>query len=185
MIGIKLPKQTNTISDTISHVYVIHNSGLVVLSRKYANSCTSVESQLIGGFLTAILLFTKDMSSNSNVKCAWEEDGIHRLTDIGMSCSRFFIKSMGHYSIALLVPNDSPLIKDSAYETIYDLNERILSTFILFTTFGLVDNFNTIDTIKDYSDEFGHTVDNIIFEVLAEYINPDIKYREGISTELK
>ncbi len=155
------------ISDSISQVYVIHQTGLVLLSRKYNNSCVSNDPQLIGGFLAALLTFARTSGSEVSKSCQWEEDGMHKLVDIGMSCSRWFIGTEEEYTIALLVPYSSQLILDRKFDVIKKISDRIISTFLIFRMFD-INVEEDIRYVKDYSFEFGNAVDTMIIEQLSE-----------------
>lgn len=156
----------------VAQVYVIHHDGFVLLSREYDQNCMSGDPQLIGGFLAAINSFTK--SSSVNTTCSWDELGRHQLVDIGMSCSRWFIRSSGEYTIALLLNNDSVLIQNQMWGTIGRLASRIFNAFDTFRVF----TDGAIASFLDYSDEFGETVDNILFEVTAGEMS-EAEYLEG------
>lgn len=154
---------------------------MVMLSRKYSSGCIDSDSQLIGGFLAALLIFMRNSQGIGTTSCPWEQDGQHRLKDIGTSCSRWFIESLDDYTVAVLVPNESPLIQESKYDVINSISTQIIGSFVLFTTFGLADD---IDSLKDLTAEFGNSVDNIIFESLADFINPDLKFEIGGEVEV-
>lgn len=173
-------QETKSVSDFVEQIYVVHKSGMVMLSRRYAISCVASDSQLIGGFLAALLIFMRN-SQSSEDQCAWEQDGQHKLKDIGMSCSRWFINGLDDYTVALLIPNDSPLITESKYNLIHDISEKIISSFVLFTTFGLADN---LDSLRDLGGDFGNSVDAMIFESLSDYLEGDVQFEVGGETEL-
>ncbi|MCY3410410.1 MAG: hypothetical protein INQ03_02130 [Candidatus Heimdallarchaeota archaeon] len=154
---------------------------MVLLSRRFSASCIRSDSQLIGGFLAALLIFMRNTQDTEGRDCSWEEDGIHRLKDIGMSCSRWFIESLDDYTVAVLVPNDSPLIQQSKYEVIYNISENIISSFVLFTTFGLT---GSLDELKDFTSDFGNSVDNIVFEALTSSLNIELKFEAGGEVEI-
>ncbi len=171
------------VADCIAQVYVIHQTGLVMLTRKYSSGCVSSDPQLIGGFLAALLTFARNSFNEENQSCEWEEDGMHKLTDIGMSCSRWFIKTVEDYTIAVLIPNQSALLQQGKYELIDNLCEQTISTFLIFQMFDMNVEQN-IDHVKDYSEDFGNTVDNIVYEVLSELVGTSIKFETGGEIEL-
>ncbi len=153
---------------------------MVLLSRKYSSTCVDSDSQLIGGFLAALLIFMRN-SSTDEPTCKWEQDGIHRLKDIGTSCARWFIESLEDYTVAVLVPNESPLIQQSKYDIINSISTQIIGSFVLFTTFGLAED---LDTLKDLTAEFGNSVDNILFEALTDFIDTKIAFEIGGDIEI-
>ncbi len=165
------------ISDCLAQVYVIHQTGLVILSRKYTSGCVSNDPQLIGGFLAALLTFARS-SKNEVESCLWEEDGKHQLKDIGMSCSRWFIKTIEEYTIAILVQYSSPLLTEQRYELINTICDQVLSTFLIFQMFD-VNVEENIGYVKDYSDDFGNTIDNIAFEQLREFVGDRLLFEVG------
>ncbi len=164
--------------DVISQVFVIHKSGVVVLSRIYQESCLSSDPQLIGGILSALITLIQYDTGNGKY-CVWEADGKHRLRDIGMSCSRWFIVSHMDFTLAVLVPHSSPLVKLERYDAIQKLNEAILNSFAIFFEFD--DSFvdGEIQGIKDYSIEFGNMLDSLIFENLYDNLGIEIKFEKG------
>ncbi|MHA2250998.1 MAG: hypothetical protein ACXAD7_11585 [Candidatus Kariarchaeaceae archaeon] len=171
------------VSDCVSQVYVIHHTGLVMLTRKYSSGCVSNDPQLIGGFLAALLTFAKNSYNVENQSCEWEEDGVHKLTDIGMSCSRWFITSVEEYTIAVLIPNQSPLLQQRKFELIDSICEQTISTFLIFQMFDMnVDQ--KLENIRDYSDDFGNTVDNIVFESLTDFLGTNLKFEIGGEVEI-
>ena len=46
----------NSISDILSQIYVIRETGIVELARKYNDNCFTGDSQLFGGFLPILML---------------------------------------------------------------------------------------------------------------------------------
>jgi len=164
----------------LAQVYVIHQDGFVLLSREYKSGCMSSDPQLIGGFLSAINTFTQSASVEN--ECAWDINGRHRLVDIGMTCSRWFIKSNGDYTVAMLLSNDSPLIQDELWDTIDDIAARIVDSFEVFRLFSA--SAGTINLFLDHSDDFGKTVDNILFETISEHISTDLTFEEGKKLDL-
>lgn len=174
---------TNMISDYLSQVYVIHQTGLVILSRKYSSGCVSNDPQLIGGFLAALLTFAKTSGSEESKACEWEEDRLHKLKDIGMSCSRWFILTEDEYTIAALVPYTSLLLRERKFDIIEKISQQIISTFLIFRMFDMnVDQ--DIKYVKDYSSDFGNTIDNIVFEQLKEIVSDEIIFEIGDQIEV-
>ena len=176
--GVELVDKQINASDCVGQVYVIHQTGLVMLSRKYTSCCASSDPQLIGGFLAALLTFANNASYSNVESCEWEEDGVHKLNDIGMSCSRWFIKTVEDYTVAVLIPNQSPLLQERKFDVVENICEQVISTFLIFQMFDMnVDEH--IETIRDYSDEFGNTVDNIVFEVLSGLFGSSMQFEVG------
>lgn len=171
------------ISDSISQVYVIHQTGLVLLSRKYSSGCVSNDPQLIGGFLAALLTFARTSGSEASKSCQWEEDGMHKLIDIGMSCSRWFIRTEEEYTIAILVPYTSQLIIERKFDIIQKICEQTITTFMIFRMFDM-NVEEDIKYVKDYSDDFGNTIDNIVFEQLREIFGSDVHFETGGEIEV-
>ncbi|MCE7734077.1 MAG: hypothetical protein GPJ54_04305 [Candidatus Heimdallarchaeota archaeon] len=166
----------------MAQVYVIHQTGLVILSRKYTSGCVSSDPQLIGGFLAALLTFAR-VSKNEVESCQWEDDGKHQLKDIGMSCSRWFIKTVEEYTIAVLVQYHSPLLVEQRFDLINTICDQILSTFLIFQMFD-VNVEENIGYVKDYSDDFGNTIDNIAFEQIREFMGDRLKFEVGGQLEV-
>lgn len=165
----------------LAQVYVIHQDGFVLLSREYKKGCMSSDPHLTGGFLSAINSFTQNTSVENT--CDWDEDGRHRLIDIGMTCSRWFIKANGDYTIAMLLSNDSPLIQNELWDTIDDIAARIVDSFEVFRLFS--SSSGTIDLFLDHSDDFGNTVDNILFETISEQTGEELDYKQGTKIDLE
>lgn len=182
MNDISLDKETRDRAGTyVAQVYVIHQNGFVLLSREYKSGCMSADPQLTGGFLSAINSFTQNLTGGN--ECAWDVNGRHRLVDIGMTCSRWFIKSNGDYTVAMLLSNDSPLIQKELWDTIDDIAARIVDSFEVFRLFS--SSTGTIDLFLDHSDDFGNTVDNILFETISEQTGEELDYKEGTKIDLE
>lgn len=108
---------------------------------------------------------------------------MHKLKDIGMSCSRWFIRTEGEYTIAILVPYKSQLLIEQKFDIIEKIYQQTISTFMIFRMFDLsVDE--DISHVKDYSTDFGNTVDNIVFEQLLEVFGSDLTFEISGEIEL-
>ncbi len=164
--------------DFINQIFVVHKSGVVILSRIYQQSCISSDPQLIGGLLSAMLTLVQH-DSNDTRYCSWEMDGRHRLRDIGMSCSRWFIGTHGDFTIATLVPHSSPLITSNRYDVIQKINQSIIASFTIFLEFGMTDQREKVEIIQDYTIEFGNTLDSLIFENLYDSLGIEIEFEKG------
>lgn len=108
---------------------------------------------------------------------------MHKLKDIGMSCSRWFIKTEDEYTIALLVPYKSQLLIDRKFDVIDKICAQTISTFLIFKMFDInVDE--DIGYVKDYSSDFGNTIDNIVFEQLREVFGSEVKFESSGEIEV-
>ena len=172
-----------SISDYLSQIYVIHQTGMVMLSRNYSTSTINSDPQLIGGFLAAILTFAKVTSNDNFANDTGGIEDISQIKDIGMTHSRWFIESIDEYTVAILVPNSSPLIQNERYEFIYNLCKQIITTFTIFKTFN-IDIDNSIETAQDYSEDFGYTTDNIVHEQLSGMAGITLKHEDGGKTQI-
>ncbi|RMG37330.1 MAG: hypothetical protein D6732_07115 [Methanobacteriota archaeon] len=164
--------------DFINQIFVVHKSGIVILSRIYQQSCISSDPQLIGGLLSAMLTLVQH-DTNDTRYCSWEMDGRHRLKDIGMSCSRWFIGTHGDFTIATLVPYSSPLITSNRYDIIQKINQAIIASFSIFIEFGTDGINGKVEAIQDYTIEFGNTLDSLIFESLYDNLGIEIGFEKG------
>lgn len=173
-----------SMGDFINQIFVVHKSGVVILSRIYQESCISSDPQLIGGLLSALLTLVQH-DSNVTRYCSWEMDGKHRLRDIGMSCSRWFIGSHGDYTITSLVPHSSPLITSNRYDIIQKINQSIIASFSIFLEFGTNGKSKDVEAIQDFTAEFGNTLDSLIFESLYDNLGIEIQFEKGIHFDLE
>jgi hypothetical protein len=181
MVEDGLPPQL--VSDHVAQVYVIHQTGLVMLSRRYSFGCVGTEPQLIGGFLSALLTFANNSFNLEGNSCEWETDGIHTLKDIGMSCSRWFVKTIDNYTSAMLIPNQSPLLQNRKFDVIDNMCEQIITSFLIFQMFDINVDQN-LAHVKDYSNDFGNTVDNIVYETLKDTAGSSILFEIGGEIEV-
>ncbi len=58
--SLEINQKTNHL---ISQVYIMHETGVVLVTRIYNDSCIVGDSQLIGGFISSLVLFFNDVSS--------------------------------------------------------------------------------------------------------------------------
>ena len=68
--------------------------------------CFSIDTQLVGGFLSALINFVE--IENANVSSCKSS---HTLTGLSTTCSNWHIDRSGDYIAALVIKNDS-LLKD-------------------------------------------------------------------------
>ncbi|MDH5401791.1 MAG: hypothetical protein OEZ01_15745 [Candidatus Heimdallarchaeota archaeon] len=151
------------INELMSQLYVIHNTGAVLLSRSYDKVCVSVDTQLVGGFLAAVQIFVSNLQSNGIDRVECSTTGGHYLQEISLSCSKWFIQSVDEYMIACLVSKDSPLLTENRQKLISDLLSQILSSYLIFVNIAEENKKKPIKLLE-YSYEFGIAVDNIVYD---------------------
>ena len=161
----------------ISEVYVMYKSGVVLLSRRFEKSQVSSDPQLVGGFLSALSDFVQSVMRDH----ACNIFGEHELLDIGISCSRWLIKSTGDFTVAVLIQNDSPLIQRGLWHVIDEFAHRVSISFDIFYQFV---SFKTQSILlsEDYSEDFGNTVDYVLFETLSEFTDENITFDDSSPT---
>ncbi|OLS28214.1 MAG: hypothetical protein HeimC2_08690 [Candidatus Heimdallarchaeota archaeon LC_2] len=155
----------STISEFVTQVYVIHRTGMVILSRKYADSCIESDPQLVGGLIAAIMTVTSSTASNVT-SCIGAEDGRHKLLEFTTTCSRWIISEADDFVVTVLVPNTSPLLEK--INLISRVAEQILETYLLYKQFTI----QTEETVEDDNDEqieLGNTIDNFVSDVIKEF----------------
>ncbi len=164
------------ISDFFTQVYVIHRTGMVILSRKYADSCIESDPQLVGGLIAAILTVSNSTSSDV-ASCIGSDDGKHRLIEFTTTCSRWFINQEDDFVVTVLVPNVSPLL--NKIDLIGSVSKQILDTYLLFKQFTI----QTEETVEENSEEqkeIGNTIDNIVSDVIEQFSGQKLDFsKEG------
>lgn len=168
--------QKTAISDFITQVYVIHRTGMVILSRKYADSCIESDPQLVGGLVAAIMTVTN--STSSDVKtCIGSDDGKHRLIEFTTTCSRWFIIQEDDFVVTVLVPNVSPLL--DKIDLIGSVSKQILDTYLLFKQFT-IQTEETVEESSEEQQELGNTIDNFVSDVIKEFSGKKLDFsKEG------
>ncbi len=152
----------------------MHQSGLLLLTRKYADDCIKSESTLIGSLISALLVFTDSDSEPGS--CEGNPTGKHHLTEIATTCSRWIINPQKDYIIALLLPNKSRLLKKR--NIVRDGSTQILEMYLLSRKFE-ADIGNDFEIAPMLDNEFISVIDNIIADLISEYLDVVVK----ISTE--
>ena len=165
-----------TISNFITQAYVIHSTGMVILSRKYADGCIDSDPQLVGGLITAILTVTKS-TTGTDVACVGSNDGKHRLVEFTTTCSKWIINQEEDFVVALLVPNSSPLL--SKPELIQNISKQILDTYLLYKQFT-IETEETVDTTDEEQIEISNTIDNFVSDVIKQFSGQKLDFsKEG------
>ncbi|MDH5404824.1 MAG: hypothetical protein OEY49_20140 [Candidatus Heimdallarchaeota archaeon] len=157
-------------TDKISHVYVVHKTGLPLLDREYNSTCMKNDPRLIGGFLGAVVLFSKNSYSTSLNECPRKS---HLLTKVETSCSTWVISNIEDYFIATQIPKRSTL--NYIPDLINQINSNILSTF---TTFRAFCDDSRVESFLEYQQEFKEAVDIIVAESLSEMQRPYKKHND-------
>ena len=162
-----MPSKTKkfAISDFVTQVYVIHRTGMVILSRKYADSCIESDPQLVGGLIAAIMTVTNSTASNVT-SCVGSKDGRHKLLEFTTTCSKWIISEDDDFVVTVLVPNTSPLLEK--IDLIGRVANQILETYLLFKQFTI----QTEETIEDDTEEqieLGNTIDNFVSDVVYQF----------------
>lgn len=165
-----------TISNFITQAYVIHRTGMVILSRKYADSCIDSDPQLVGGLITAILTVTKS-TTRTEKACEGSEDGIHRLVEFTTTCSKWLINQEDDFVVALLVPNSSPLL--SKPKVLQNISKQILDTYLLYNQFK-IETEETVEASDEEQIELGNTIDNFVSDVIKQFSGQKLDFsKEG------
>lgn len=163
-----------TLENYISQLLVVENSGLVCLSRRYNIECFDQPTQLLGGFVGALLNFLQIETENNY--CGHSLSGFHSLRMIEMSCTKWFVKTHKDYFIIMMVNKSSPLI---------DGNSEILDQLMMNTTTALdimetFQPFLSNHVFLDYSEEFGNILDNVLYETISSKFEDEIEFQHGI-----
>lgn len=164
----------NTLENYVSQLFVIQNSGLVVLSRRYNVECFDQATQLVGGFIGALLNFLQNETS-SNV-CGESKRGLHNLQMVEMTCSKWFIKTHKDYFIVMMIDKQSPLVNDQP-----DIVNHLLSNTT--TALDIMETFQTSlpkHVFMDYSEEFGNILDNVLYETISTRMEDEITFQNGV-----
>lgn len=170
------PSNTKPVSDFISQAYILHRTGLVTVARIYKEQCISGDPQLIGGFLAAILTFVGHSHNKEVEHCPGDPDGVHQLTEISTSCSKWYIATEGEYVIALLIPNGSPLNRKTNKKLILALGINLLNSFLLLKEFNINVEESLADESTPHDQDFGNTVDNMVADTLSNIKGYDITF---------
>jgi hypothetical protein len=163
-----------TLENYISQLFVIQNSGLVVLSRRYSVECFDQPTQLVGGFVGALLNFMQ-LETDDNY-CGYSKTGSHELQMIEMTCSKWYVRTHKDYFVIMMVHKGSPLINE---------NSEILDHLMSNTTTAL-DIMETFQTslskhvFLDYSEEFGNILDNVLYESISTKFEDEVTFQTGI-----
>jgi len=167
---IKRKRLPQPISKYIKQVYIIHQSGLLLLTRKYATDCIKSESTLIGSLITALLAFAGSDSEPGS--CEGNPTGNHQLTEIATTCSRWIINPQKDFVVALLLPNKSRLLKKKGL--IKNCSTQILEMYLLSRQFE-VDIGEEFEISPTSDHEFILVIDNIIADLISEYLDIVVK----------
>ncbi|MCE7733681.1 MAG: hypothetical protein GPJ54_02310 [Candidatus Heimdallarchaeota archaeon] len=165
-----------TISNFVTQAYVIHRTGMVILSRKYADSCIDSDPQLIGGLITAILTVTKSTTGTEKA-CDGSEDGKHRLLEFKTTCSTWILNQEDDFVVSLLLPNSSPLLKKP--KVIQNITKQILDTYLLYQQFK-INTEETVGATDEEQVELGNTIDNFVSDVIKQFFGQKLDFfKEG------
>ncbi|MCE7734060.1 MAG: hypothetical protein GPJ54_04220 [Candidatus Heimdallarchaeota archaeon] len=163
-----------TLENYISQLLVIENSGLVCLSRRYNIECFDQPTQLLGGFIGALLNFLQLETENNY--CGHSPSGFHSLQMIEMSCSKWFVRTHKDYFIIMMVNKRSPLIERNS-----DILDQLMSNTT--TALDIMETFQPAlanHVFLDYSEEFGNILDNVLYETISTKFEDEIKFQHGI-----
>ncbi len=133
-------------------LYILDESGIPLIARQYSDHIAENEAILIGGFFSAI-----DIFSRSSLQT--------RLTDIGMENKRFYFKSSHNFVQVILTTSDKPMFIDQNTLALVSLvQERV--QLLIETIIDLVDRnlLNVEQIIKNC----GTSLDSIVFEAAFE-----------------
>lgn len=149
---------------------------MVILSRKYSDSCIDSDPQLIGGLITAILTVTKSTIGTKKA-CEGSEDGIHRLVEFTTTCSKWLINQEDDFVVAILVPNSSPLL--SKPKVLQNISKQILETYLLYHQFK-IETEETVEASNEEQVELGNTIDNFVSDVIKQFSGQKLDFsKEG------
>lgn len=148
-------------------LYLLDTSGIPLLARHYRESFTEEEAILLGGFFSAIEIFTRS-SLKSN------------LTDIGVNQKRFFftISNSNYIQVVLLETNKDYEIMEKEYKLIELIQKRISLVIKTIIDISEENMINSQDIVKSC----GSTIDSIVFESTLEDID---EISQDINTEVQ
>lgn len=151
-----IANSTTLIAKYISEIYVVHSSGIVKFAKNFGEK-RYFEAQLIGSFVTAIESFMEVTSKKLN------NDDI-KLTDIGTSGSRWFIKKSDEVLLLSIVPRNSKFLDmESGFDLIGEISSELITNFMYMHQEDL-DGWNF-----EVSDQFEHEVEETIREKIEAY----------------
>lgn len=145
----------------LTAIYILDSTGIPIFARRYRGVISEEETVLIGGFISAIDVFTRTELNSG-------------LTDIGMHSQRFYFHASGDYIISIVRETEQILhIDPDLVQILMHIFNRIgvmLDVCSQSAKINQIPLANIIATID-------HVVDNIIFEASFEYV--DEIYDEG------
>ncbi|MHA2169934.1 MAG: hypothetical protein ACXAB7_08580 [Candidatus Kariarchaeaceae archaeon] len=158
--SLEINQKTNHL---ISQVYIMHETGVVLVSRIYNDSCIVGDSQLIGGFISSLVLFFNDVSSD----CYRDGTSGHNLDEIAITCSRLVIERRTDLLVVAIVPQDSALLRGAKRTRI----KKVMgSIYDAFESYKLLDTAGSagLENYIDYSDGFSSVLDKSLIDALDE-----------------
>lgn len=170
----KILAGVKTLENYISQLFVIQNSGLVSLSRRYSDECFDHPTQLLGGFIGAMLNFLQ-IETNKNY-CGYSRSGFHTLQMIEMTCNKWYVRTHKDYFIVMMIQKESPLVEANS-----DIIDHLMSNTI--TAVEIMETFQsslTKHVFLDYADEFGNILDNVLYETISTKFEDEITFQNGI-----
>ena len=166
--------ENNNFNGYISQVFVIHETGVVFLARRYNPSCFSEETQLIGGFLGALLNFVEVKTHEKN--CLVDPTGFHFIQEIKMSCSNWLVRKHDDCFIVIISERSSIVSQPDQDQLKNELLEQTSTTIDIIKSFQEIIHDHIF---LDHSDEFGVILDNMFHETLSTYLDQKNNFQEG------
>lgn len=151
-------------------MYIIHQSGLLLLTRRYAEDCIKSESTLVGSLISALIAFTASDSEPGS--CEGNPTGTHHLTEVATTCSRWIINPHKDHIIALLLPNKSRFLQKK--NLVRDGSTQILEMYLLSRKFES-DEPRNLEIAPKVDNQFAEVIDNIIADMIFEYLDIEVK----------
>lgn len=158
--SLEINQKTNHL---ISQVYIMHETGVVLVTRIYNDSCIVGDSQLIGGFISSLVFFFNDISST----CYREDNSGHHLEEIAITCSRVVIVRRDDLLVVTIVPQDSALLRGAKRTRIKKVMSCIYEAFESYKLINSTESAS-LENYIDYSDGFSSVLDKSLIDAIVE-----------------